>query len=281
MHLISNFSVKGRMKIPFSIFLLCSTLSLQAQDDVIAIDGVKLADGSMALIANNLGHGPYTVWIDCELKNLNPSMPLPMTVVIQPNSPDTILTLTPNGTGDYGYRYSSKYFLGDSKSVHDAEHVYTLPFEKNQNIKVSQGNNGTRTHTGHFALDFEMDEGTQITAARKGIVAKIKEDSNTGCPAAKCKNQGNYVMIVHDDGTIGSYFHLKKNGSLVELGQAVNPGDAIALSGNTGWSSDPHLHFEVFVQNFEGKTTVPTKFLTSTGILDELKESTYYNRELE
>mgnify|MGYP000197477343 CR=1 FL=1 len=57
--------------------------------------------------------------------------------------------------------------------------------------------------------------------------------------------QENYVFIQHQDGSVARYFHLTHNGALVEEGDKVNTGDVIALSGNTGQSGGPHLHFDV------------------------------------
>jgi len=55
----------------------------------------------------------------------------------------------------------------------------------------------------------------------------------------------NWVMIRHTDGTIGRYIHLTQNGALVELGDTILQGQKIGLSGNSGPSTGPHLHFDV------------------------------------
>jgi len=56
---------------------------------------------------------------------------------------------------------------------------------------------------------------------------------------------GNFVRIMHDDGTMGVYLHLMQGSVKVREGQRVLPGSALALSGNTGNSTGPHLHFVV------------------------------------
>src|SRR5258708_31582232 len=55
---------------------------------------------------------------------------------------------------------------------------------------------------------------------------------------------GNYLVIKHDDGTFGVYWHMEHNGVLVSVGQKIAQGEEIALSGNTGNSSAPHVHFD-------------------------------------
>jgi murein DD-endopeptidase MepM/ murein hydrolase activator NlpD len=107
-----------------------------------------------------------------------------------------------------------------------------------------------------------MPEGTTLVAARDGVVVEAKEDFAEGGTDPYYKDKGNYVLILHNDGSWAGYFHLKKDGVLVEVGQKVNRGERIALSGNTGWSSAPHLHFEVSLPTQKGRITVPTKFET-------------------
>ena len=52
-------------------------------------------------------------------------------------------------------------------------------------------------------------------------------------------------MVQHADGTVARYMHLKLGGVLVALDEAVKQGQRIALSGNTGQTGGPHLHFDV------------------------------------
>ena len=106
-----------------------------------------------------------------------------------------------------------------------------------------------------------MKEGTTICAARDGIVIDVKEDSNKGGKTIKFQEYGNYITIYHKDGTMANYYHLQKNGSKVKVGDKVKAGDEIALSGNTGWSSGPHLHFQVYSFNEDMEVkSIPTKF---------------------
>jgi hypothetical protein len=122
-----------------------------------------------------------------------------------------------------------------------------LPFEAGTSHAISQGMHGGFSHSGNatHALDFACPEGTTVVAARDGVVVGVKEDSNTGCDDPMCADQGNFVRVDHGDGTYASYYHLRRDGALVALGDRVCAGEPIARSGNTGFSSGPHLHFQV------------------------------------
>lgn len=122
-----------------------------------------------------------------------------------------------------------------------------LPFEAGASHPILQGMHGSFSHFGNatHALDFECPEGTTIVAARDGVVVDLEESSSTGCDRPECADQGNFVRLDHGDGTYGVYYHLERDGALVDLGDRVCAGEPIARSGNTGFSSGPHLHFEV------------------------------------
>ena len=60
------------------------------------------------------------------------------------------------------------------------------------------------------------------------------------------------MLVLHDDGTLGEYMHLSPSGVEVEPGQRVERGQELALSGNTGFSSTPHLHFQVMTATDDG-----------------------------
>jgi murein DD-endopeptidase MepM/ murein hydrolase activator NlpD len=70
----------------------------------------------------------------------------------------------------------------------------------------------------------------------------------------------NLVTIQHDDGTYADYAHLKKNSARVTLGQHVLMGTHLADSGNTGWTTGPHLHLVVYKPAIQKRKTIPTLF---------------------
>jgi murein DD-endopeptidase MepM/ murein hydrolase activator NlpD len=143
---------------------------------------------------------------------------------------------------------------------------YQLPFDKGDRHRVVQGYGGLFSHIHIAALDFEMPIGTPIYAAREGIIFSYKDDSDEGGPFSKYKNKANYIIIKHEDGSFGCYWHLKKNGVLVKSGR-VAVGQQISFSGATGQVLRPHLHFSVKRKlNYEMNSFVKTKFKTSVGI---------------
>jgi murein DD-endopeptidase MepM/ murein hydrolase activator NlpD len=111
-----------------------------------------------------------------------------------------------------------------------------------------------------------MKRGTKIYAAREGIVVRLKEDSDRGGWGRKYRPYGNNLVIQHPDGSRAGYWHLQKDGALVNVGDTVKKGQVIALSGKTGYAFQPHLHFIVWISANNNWQQIPTRFQTSKGI---------------
>lgn len=113
---------------------------------------------------------------------------------------------------------------------------------------ITQGNNGSRTHNdehNRYAWDYNCDVGTPIVAARDGVVAWCKTDSNIGGDDRKFIPDANSVIIRHSNDRFSEYAHLSKDSVLVRPGEFVLRGELIGYSGNTGYTDGPHLHFHV------------------------------------
>ncbi|MEM1319751.1 MAG: M23 family metallopeptidase [Bacteroidota bacterium] len=236
-------------------------------------------DGSVQLYVLHQGFCPLTILLEFpELQNFEPSKPLPLHQVIHPKeSKQPLLQLRRSSNKAAGYRYSYSLGMGNEiDTKHDDQYAYWLPYPSGSKHMMGQGNNGRFSHNGINAVDFNMDVGSKVCAARGGVIVDFKESSNQGCKSASCQEMANFLLIYHDDGSFGHYGHLKQNGVLVELGQRVKAGEAIALSGNTGWSSGPHLHFEVYIPKGTQQMTLPIKFLLSNGKRSWLEEGEYY-----
>lgn len=148
----------------------------------------------------------------------------------------------------------------------DTSYVYTLPFENKKKHLLVQGYFGVWSHKERAALDFKMKRGTPVLAARDGVVVRVKEDGTKGGWKKKYASQGNNIVIQHSDGFRSGYWHLQKDGALVNVGDTVKQGQVIGLSGKTGYASMPHLHFIVW-KNAGGRwQQIATRFQTSKGI---------------
>ena len=149
----------------------------------------------------------------------------------------------------------------------DTSFVYRLPFESKKAHFLVQGYFGKFSHRERAALDFKMKSGTNILAARDGVVVRVKEDSDKGGWSPKYRQYGNNIVIQHNDNTRSGYWHIQKNGALVNVGDAVKGGQVIALSGKTGYTAFPHLHFLAWKFDNNGQwQMIPTRFETSKGI---------------
>ena len=162
------------------------------------------------------------------------------------------------------YTPKFEYSLGDPAGAAMA-YRYPLPWRGGP-FRLSQGANGQYSHYGpknRYAMDIAMPEGTPIIAARGGTVVKT-ENGQTG---RGNDPSGNFVRVLHEDGTMGVYLHLKKGSVSVREGQRVVVGSALALSGNTGNSSGPHLHFVVQRNTGLGLVSIPYQFNQPVGAL--------------
>jgi murein DD-endopeptidase MepM/ murein hydrolase activator NlpD len=162
----------------------------------------------------------------------------------------------------------------------DSSYVYALPFKPGKNYRVIQGYFSRYTHKERAALDFNLKHGTEITAAREGVVTRVKEDGTKGGLNRKYRSHGNNIIIQHPDGSRAGYWHLKHNGALVNLGDTVKKGQVIGLSGKTGYAMVPHLHFLVWTNKNGSWQQVATRFQTSKGI-KYLQGWKKYNRPAE
>lgn len=166
----------------------------------------------------------------------------------------------------YKNKYRASFSFGDSlSSKPEKNYIYDFPFQQKKSYKLLQGWGGSFSHNhseSYHALDFKMKIGEPIHAIRDGIVVRsIEHFTENG--GREMRDKANVIIIMHNDGTFANYVHLKPNGSLVEIGQKILKGELIGYTGNTGFSSQPHLHFVVrdgtgksipiYFKNFENR----------------------------
>jgi murein DD-endopeptidase MepM/ murein hydrolase activator NlpD len=145
------------------------------------------------------------------------------------------------------YRYV--FLPGDPAAEPATDVTYRLPYAVGTSHLVSQTYPVSETHRTRdsmYAVDFAMPVGTDVVAARAGVVFEVASTNFSGGPdEGRYADLANLVRILHDDGTFAVYAHLNWNTIRVRPGDRVEAGEYIADSGNTGFSSGPHLHFAV------------------------------------
>lgn len=244
-----------------------------AQDDKIKIYPLQeKGKGEVHYYADNLNYSPYQLKIDFVVfENLKSDKDVPFFTVLKPRAKKQYLfTLrTTNSSSPSQLRIETAYARGDPGASHNDEYLYLFPFEHGKKYQIGQGYDGSSTHQGMKALDFNMEIGTAVVAARAGIVVAVQENSQRGGMDSTYEKDGNHIVLLHRDNTYSIYAHLKYKGSAVKVGDVVRAGSVIAYSGNTGMSSGPHLHFEVYkASHLDGgpkNTSIPTRFLNYDG----------------
>jgi murein DD-endopeptidase MepM/ murein hydrolase activator NlpD len=160
--------------------------------------------------------------------------------------------------------------LGDVNPDHDDGYLYRLPYGDDVTYPVIQSYGAKLSHRGaeQFTVDFGMPIGTPVHAAREGVVVLVEDSHDGGCFREECSRLANFVVVLHSDGTTGEYFHLARGSVAVRRGDIVSRGERLAASGDTGYSTAPHLHFGVYRAAADGETqSVAIRFGTRTGAI--------------
>jgi murein DD-endopeptidase MepM/ murein hydrolase activator NlpD len=167
------------------------------------------------------------------------------------------------------FDYEYQFLPGDPKAEHRPERPYRFPYAKASAFRVSQAYPNAITHndpSSLYAIDFEMPIRTHVYAARGGTVIQIASDFfEAGLDLAVDGPRANVVRVLHDDGTMSLYAHLNSHSIRVVPGQRVERGEYIADSGNTGFSTGPHLHFVVQRNRGGAIISLPIEFETASG----------------
>ena len=228
----------------------------------------SFAGSTVELTARNDYYAPVELYLEiATLRGLSyPDPDQSMVWVLPPRSETRLMQLgqLENGQApvlEYGYRYMP----GDPRARHIAPRPYRAPFAIAKAYPITQAYPEVVTHTGpdsYHAVDIAMPIGTDVVAARGGIVFDVAASNfQAGLDMERDGPAANVVRILHDDGTYAVYAHLNTNTIRVQPGDRVERGDYIADSGNTGYSSGPHLHF-VVVRNVGMRVeSVPVTFL--------------------
>ena len=257
---------------PVIALLLCQNYAwAKCADDWLDVDEVR-EGGNIELRATNLKEFPITFTLRVRTRGLATDGPKTVTQTLQGEQSQLVMVLREDKKRHGGrYRVYCEWTIGNKDARHDDDLLYLFPYASQKSYRVLQGYGSRFSHTGleRYAIDFMMDIGAAVHAARSGVVARVVESNEKGCWENGCGKYANYMVVLHDDGTTGEYYHLQKNGALIDVGERVVAGQKIALSGNTGHTTMPHLHFAVYRAASWGKTqSIPVRFLSADGVVN-------------
>jgi murein DD-endopeptidase MepM/ murein hydrolase activator NlpD len=168
----------------------------------------------------------------------------------------------------FSFRFAYKAMIGAPLAQLPAEVDYYPPFPLGQQYVISQGFDDGQTHSkppNQYAVDIVMPIGTPVLAARAGRVIELEDNFHGGGQQDRYLARSNQVRVLHSDGSMAVYAHLQPNSARVRPGAMVATGQWIANSGNTGYSSGPHLHFVIQINAGMSLESMPFRFFAPSG----------------
>lgn len=255
----------------FYLLIIFSVLScssripkIKYQQSTININ-ISFINDTLLLFAKNTLHCPYRIFI-IEKTNNDTLKEFIISPLDSIQIKDTTL-YTKKKTLKYDTAFGDPY-----KTIYKNELAF--PFSKNLKYKILQGYNGSFSHNtsySRYALDFNLKVGDTICAADDGFVVGVIKDYKKGGSSKKWEENdySNFITIYHPhSGLFTQYVHLKHQKTFVKVGDQIKKGEAIGLSGMTGFTDSPHLHFNVLIPK-KGKTLISTPMIFENDIKGE------------
>lgn len=221
-------------------------------------------------IRNDYG-GPVQVEVAfVEHENVLAEPALPHRFIVPPGLSKTLLKIS-EAQPQTGFRFTVnyRYAIGPPLSDYQSRHAYLPPIAAGESFQITQGFEGEFSHNdpeNRYAVDIAMPVGTPVHAARSGVVVDVERDFFEGGVKPAFGTRANRIRILHDDGSMAIYAHLEQEQTQVYPGLRVEAGQLIAHSGNTGFTTGPHLHFAVQINSDMALTSVPFVFLSASGV---------------
>jgi len=237
--------------------------------------------GGVMLIAKSTYFGPVQIAFRVHpIENVSAETHRSGLTVLPPRS-ETEVVFVGKSVEQVDLRFDSEFqFIpGQPGAEHRPEQPYRLPYALSSAVRVSQAYPVVKTHgdpSSQYAVDFVMPVGTDVFAARDGVVIEVASDFfESGTDYEVDGPRANVVRILHADGTMALYVHLNWNTIRVVPGQNVRRGEYLADSGNTGFTTGPHLHFVVQRNEGGALVAVPLEFAGPNGAETLVTGETY------
>ncbi len=224
-------------------------------------DNVELFLEGDELYVNNYFVSEITVKIHVSNKNLvEGTVPFDKPIEIEGKGQNIFIgTINFSGDTEEEVKISTTFDIGTmykgSNDVYYSLNPSDLLVPFVGKFKVTQGWQGKFTHNGpksRYAMDVSMPIGTPIIAVKDGTIVDMKIDSDKGGNNVKYRPFANFIRVKHDDGTMSIYVHLSCRSNRLNVGDRVRKGEVLALSGNTGYTTGPHLHFAMQTNTEQG-----------------------------
>ncbi len=209
--------------------------------------GLGQLENQVRLILENSSDSPRSVLIKLFNGDIDSRLVSEVAVSVAPRSR---VNLEPKPFPGYRFANNVSFRFFSSFGVLTnslPENKFRLPFPANIDVRVCQSSDGAiTTHQKNlFAVDFCVREKTPVLAAKAGVVIAVVDTFTEGGFRSDLLDKANEIVVQHDDGLLTYYGHIYPNSARVKIGDRVQAGQEIALVGNVGYSSGPHLHFEV------------------------------------
>ncbi|WP_051205593.1 M23 family metallopeptidase [Salinimicrobium xinjiangense] len=221
-----------------------------------------IQDEELELKLTNFLKAPIRFYVSAQQSNLNPLLENLQPVLLPPGK-DTIIKIPLKEHTNLQPVFKVDYGDLNHPVIHSP---VALPVTRNKAVKILQGHNGKYSHNqdrSRYAIDFKLNIKDTVYSASSGFVVQMMEEYKYGGNDIRWLNLGNRILVYDPStGRFFQYSHLVQRGSFVKQGDWVTQGQAIGLSGNTGFSDTPHLHFNVMVPDTtaDGFRSVPVDF---------------------
>ncbi len=216
-------------------------------------------------------HGPIEVELKFDqFENVSSVPVLPDRFVIPTGRSESLLKVgAVNRFKPWNFSLKYRFTIGSPMARHNSSYLYSPPVETGSRYLVTQAFDGSFSHQdaqNKYAVDVAMPVGTPLYAAREGVVMEVENDFYKGGTDNRAyRSRSNSIRILHDDGSMAVYAHLELEKARVYPGQTVKEGQIIGFSGNTGYSSGPHLHFAIQVNKGMSLESIPFQFRKRNG----------------
>lgn len=231
----------------------------------------RTARGAVELVADNACFCPVEIAVRLlEPVNVVGFEGELLRIVVPARRETTLATLQPadwQQPMSFGHEYRA--VLGEPAVEHAPGEPYRAPFALAREFRVTQAYPTRLTHiepSSFHAVDFAMPVGTQIYAARSGTVVEVASQHFEASTDPRRALHANAIRVLHADGTMGLYAHLNWDSIRVRPGQIIQRGEYIADSGNTGFTTGPHLHFAVQRNAGLRHESLPIQFAGPAGV---------------